>query len=203
MASLKAIVAAYVRECQAHARKERAWFEGQPSFEDAVRVAALAQDWRGKRLPHQRRIPGAVLLKCKERLLVSIPEMETCETFERLHETVRRAIAGIRGAGELYCYDTAIRLGAKLDKSPELVYLHAGARDGAVRLGFRRSRATIHPGELPRELRALEPQEIEDVLCIYKEQIGGAPLQGSEECGPTRRPPICYPPGVKRSRPIC
>lgn len=203
MASLKAIVAAYIRKHQARARKERAWFEQQPSFEDAVRTAALAQDWRRKRLSHQRRIPGAALLRCKERLLASIPEMRTCKTFEELHETVRRAIAGIRGAGELYCYDTAVRVGARLGKSPEVVYLHAGARDGAVRLGFKRSRTTIDPDELPRELRVLEPEEIEDVLCIYKDQLGGAPLQGSEGCGPTSREPVCYPPGIKRNTPSC
>lgn len=202
MASLKTIVSAYLRECRARARKELAWFASRPSFEDTVRVAALAQDWRGKRLAHQRRIPGAVLLQCKERLLSSIAQLRACETFEQLYETVRRT-ARIRGAGELYCYDTAVRIGAKLGVFPELVYLHAGTRDGAVKLGFNRSQATIHPSELPRELRWLEPQEIEDLLCIYKDQIGGAPLQGPAGCGSHPPAPICYPREIKRSKPVC
>jgi hypothetical protein len=48
------------------------------------------------------------------------------------------------------------------------VYLHAGTRTGARALGFAARAATLDVSELPAEFHALEPHEVEDVLCIFK-----------------------------------
>jgi len=84
---------------------------------------------------------------------------------------VERAIRGIDGIGALMVYDTALRLGAFLQLEPDLVYLHAGTRDGAAALGVDRSRETVRAEELPAALQALHPHEIEDCLCIFKAQL--------------------------------
>jgi hypothetical protein len=76
----------------------------------------------------------------------------------------------VRGLGELYCYDTALRIGAKLELLPQMVFLHRGTRDGARALGHTDYRsANIDPHTLPRELHQLHPYEIEDFLCIFKD----------------------------------
>lgn len=191
MANLGEIVAAYIRDHQARAHQEHDWFASQPSLREAVRLAALAQDCCGKRLSHQRRIPHGVLLRCQRRLLDHIREIRTCRTFDQLHETIVRALRGVRGAGELYYYDTAERISAKLGIPPTRIYLHAGTRAGARTLGINGSRATIEVGELPHELRTLAPEELESLLCLYRDQLAGAPLRDISGCGLKRRRPTC------------
>lgn len=56
------------------------------------------------------------------------------------------------------------------------MFLHAGTRTGARALGLDTSRQAISPDELPKAFRKLNPREIEDVLCIYKDQLAGAAL---------------------------
>jgi hypothetical protein len=51
------------------------------------------------------------------------------------------------------------------------VYLHTGAADGAARLGFAKVLEAIEVAELPAPLQALSPDEIEDVLCMYKDDF--------------------------------
>jgi hypothetical protein len=68
-------------------------------------------------------------------------------------------------------YDTAHRIGSKLRLSPECVYLHAGTAEGARFLGIDTKEEFIPKVSLPIELQKLEPHEIEDLLCIYKEEL--------------------------------
>jgi hypothetical protein len=48
------------------------------------------------------------------------------------------------------------------------VYLHAGTRAGARALGLNWRATTLAVHDLPAELRVLAPHEIEDCLCIFK-----------------------------------
>ena len=52
---------------------------------------------------------------------------------------------------------------------PERVYLHRGTRKGARALGLDWRADSLDPRVLPKELADLEPREIEDFLCIYKD----------------------------------
>jgi hypothetical protein len=74
--------------------------------------------------------------------------------------------------GELMVYDTALRIGAFLKLEPVSVYLHAGTKTGAKALGLTVSgKKNINVTDLPKEFRKLKPHEIEDCLCIYKDNI--------------------------------
>jgi hypothetical protein len=123
----------------------------------------------GKRWAHQRRIPGAALEKATDRLRRA--GLEKARSFDDLIQRVNSAVRSIRGIGELYVYDTALRIGAHLRLLPREVYLHAGARMGARALHLDYRSASIPLDRLPVELRRLEPHEIEDVLCIYKDWL--------------------------------
>ena len=68
-------------------------------------------------------------------------------------------------------YDTAFRIGAKLNKLPTKVYLHTGTREGAKALGFDGKVKSIGVYELQPEFQKLEPYEIEDILCIFKDKF--------------------------------
>jgi hypothetical protein len=81
---------------------------------------------------------------------------------------VKKTVSRIPDLGELYYYDTALHIGAKLGLMPVKVYLHAGTKDGARRLKLSCRNKTIDFDQLPIELRCLAPYEIEDFLCIFK-----------------------------------
>ena len=72
-------------------------------------------------------------------------------------------------------YDIAQRIGAYLGKAPTLIYLHRGTKEGAAILGFHGE--TVDACKLPPAFSRLAPAEIEDCLCIYKDQLRGAPPQ--------------------------
>lgn len=121
----------------------------------------------GKRSPHQCRISRDALKHAERRLLRA--SLRTALTFEDLLQLVDATVRPVPGIGPLYVYDTALRLGAFLNLKPKVVHLHAGTRGGAAALFPSRRMDTVSPGEFPEEFETLEPHEIEDVLCIYRD----------------------------------
>jgi hypothetical protein len=154
-------------------RKERefSWFSQQPSLEEAIIVAASATNERGKRYSHQSRIRRSVIKEAKILLLDRAGEIEKCDSFHSLWMLVKRAIGRIYGVGELYIYDTCLRIGIFLNMLPEKVYLHAGTRSGAKAYGLMNwDKEWIETHDLPEGIRDLPRHEIEDILCIYKDK---------------------------------
>jgi hypothetical protein len=167
--SLLAIVRAYRMRHRVRAIEEYESFRKEPSLLAAVERASLAQRPNGKRYDHQRRLSAATLDEVR-RVLLSTP-LDRCRSFQELHTAVRESISPIRGVGELMVYDTAVRIGAWLQLKPEHVYLHAGTREGARALGLRWREPFVVIESFAAPLQSLEPFEIEDCLCIYKEQL--------------------------------
>jgi hypothetical protein len=170
-AGLKALVRLYRLRSRPSSVQELEFFRRMPSLELAVHHAALATDERGKRYSHQCRIPGTSLNRARTVLVSSIPALRGCKSFHDLHSLLVERLRKVRGLGELYCYDTALRIGAFFGLSPELVYLHSGTRVGAKALGLNVSGSFVAPEQVPAPVRALSPSEIEDFLCIYKDRF--------------------------------
>lgn len=196
MATLATIIAAYKRDHQANAAAEQRWFAMQRSLKDAVERAALAQMPSGKRFSHQRRIPLPVLKEAQRILLASLDRLEAARTFAELHATAAELVGAIHGIGELYIYDTALRIGAWRKLAPAKVYVHAGVRKGARNLGLDvDADGTIAIKSLPKPLRCLPPCAIEDILCIYKGQLAGAAM--------TARQSACFGARPRRQQAVC
>jgi hypothetical protein len=119
-----------------------------------------------------------------------------------LHEEIAHAIGPIPKIGDLTVYDIAHRIGTYLGKSPRLVYLHRGTARGARHLGF--TGATLDPTLLPPAFSRLSPEEIEDCLCIYKDELAELPMHGlrRSRCVPlhTPRRPVCGNGALTRHR---
>ena len=125
--------------------------------------------WEGKRFPHQRRLKEKDLDRAEQKLVSRITDIEKASSFAALFDLIERAVGSLGGLGELYVYDTALRIGAQKRTLPQRAYLHAGARQGAKALGLEVAGVVgFFKSELPEALRELEAHEIEDVLCIYK-----------------------------------
>lgn len=167
--------AAILRHYDAHHRprveQERAWFASAWSIEEAITRASLATDERGKRFSHQRRIPQGALQEARTALLAVKAAIRDAHDFAELLTIITSALDDVYRTGELYRYDTTLRLGYYLNLPPMKVYLHAGTRTGARALHLPFKNAFLEPHEVPSELRSRPEAEIEDILCIYKEQF--------------------------------
>ena len=188
--TLDEIVSDYIREYRDNAQKERRFFEIQRRPSEAIRKAALCELPSGKRHPHQRRIPRTLLERAEARLQAIGRKLARAADFAALHRLIEEAIGGIKGIGTLTVYDIAHRIGAHLRKSPERVYLHAGTRIGARVFGI--GGDSFDPALLPEPFSWLSPSEIEDCLCIYKDELrGGVRQRRNPRCGVARRQRGC------------
>lgn len=163
------IVADYVERCKPRLDKLLRFYAIQRSLPDAIEKAAFAKTPDGKRHAHQRRLSRVALEAVHKALRKA--NLEHVHNFAELLDEVHRAIGNIVGIGPLMAYDTALRIGAFLKREPDLVYIHAGVRQGAAALGVDASRESVEPGELPAPLRDLPPRDIENCLCIYKSAL--------------------------------
>ncbi|MGD0797735.1 MAG: hypothetical protein ABR910_08430 [Acidobacteriaceae bacterium] len=167
--TLDEIVRDYIRHYRDASRAEMRIFSEERSVDAAIQKAALCVWSNGKRHPHQRRIPKAVLQEAWGRLHAIRRNLARAVDFEVLHCLVDREIGCIRGIGALTVYDVAHRVGAYFGMAPTVVYLHAGTTIGAAVFGLKGN--TIQRTMLPEAFAELTAAEIEDCLCIYKEQL--------------------------------
>lgn len=166
--SLHALVDAYLRHYTATRAAEFAWYRKIP-LGDITRVAAESSTENGGKHLHQRRVP-VLSLRALARRLAAVPFNEF-EFFAEIHGAVERAAAAVYYVGELACYDVALRIGARFRIEPVRVYLHAGTRKGARALGLPHRAATLGMADLPRELQRLRSWQVEDFLCVYKDEL--------------------------------
>jgi hypothetical protein len=169
--SLRAFVNEYIRDHRADRLQELTAFRDLCSFEEAIQKAALATDSRGARHPHQRRFTADTLQSSARSLLAHKSKLRMARSFHELHDAVGRITSSVQGAGPLYVYDVATRIGAWCSLNPDRVYLHAGTREGVRSFGLNRRGPFLRLADLPRELRRLEAGELEDFFCIYCDEL--------------------------------
>jgi hypothetical protein len=163
------IVDCYIRDFRDEARAELRFFEIQRTASAAIEKAALCLLPSGKRHPHQRRIPKKLLELAEGRLQAVRSKLAIAQNFDGLYRTVDQGIGAIKGIGKLTVYDIAHRIGAHFGKQPDFVYLHAGTRKGAKALHI--TGDSFDPHSLPKPFSRLQPYEIEDCLCLYKDEL--------------------------------
>ena len=111
---------------------------------NSFRTCSLAEEieragFNGENVhPHQRRLGRKKLAQAAKALLKKIDAVQTCRSFEELHELVTNCTRHIDRFGALARYDVALRIGANLGLWPELIYLHAGTKVGCKKLGIQR-----------------------------------------------------------------
>jgi hypothetical protein len=135
-------------------------------------MAAHAVGKDRRRLKHQRRIKRDAMDTAEFALLKAKVAIKDARTFDDLFGIVSAVVEGVLGLGELYVYDTSLRIGAKLGVYPDRVYLHAGTRKGAKALGLNFRADSIPMDEVPLPLRKLPAVDVEDILCIFKDDFG-------------------------------
>ena len=167
--TLEQMVDVFLRDQRDEPEQERAWW-GDPrlSVQDACRRAMFAFEDEGKRDGHQWVFSKADLQAIGERVAAHAAELETAATFGDLYRRVERALGLGRNCKPLLVYDIARRLGYRLGRDPEEVYLHAGPKIGANALRRGLGRARSRPlRDFPTSIRTrLTLAQAEDFLCL-------------------------------------
>ncbi len=171
LVTLEAMVRDFINQHRLGEQDELMFFRKLP-LEQALEFAALAKDSIGKRFSHQRRLTRQCLQQGKQAIMSMRGDFQKATSFEEVLQLVQMVTSKVHGLGELYAYDTALRISAKTGHEPKHVYLHAGTRVGAKRLGIRTNCDYVPMAELPEALKLLKPHEVESFLCIYKNQFG-------------------------------
>ncbi|MEM9920543.1 MAG: hypothetical protein AAF990_20765 [Bacteroidota bacterium] len=169
--TFQAIVADYKNRVRQHSAGILRFYQNLPDLHTAIDNASYAKIENGKRHDHQRRIGGLAMDETKRRLTIIEYEISQCKSFLELFDLINQHIFPISGIGELMVYDTVLRIGAHLQLKPAHVYLHRGARTGADALELGSGQRMIPLSELPPAFHELEPYEVEDCLCIYKDDL--------------------------------
>jgi hypothetical protein len=160
----------YIETHRKGAKDELAFYQNQPTLKQAIKLAALSEMLDGERHGHQRRIPQQALKRLASVLTSHEDHIKECLDFDELHKRIDDVSKDIEHIGPLTVYDVAQRIGAKLNRYPQKIYLHAGTKEGAkILLKKRRIGQSILPTVLPMAFAKLEPYEIEDCLCLYRD----------------------------------
>lgn len=170
------IVSDYIAKCRQKRKVELKFYAKQPSIVRSIEVCAMAiRGTDGKRHNHQRLIPKKTLQSWKKMLLAKAPRLKRLKqrgNFNELFEEICNS--KIKGIGELTVYDTALRIGAYLNVKPLTIYLHAGTRKGAQTLGMDyKKQIYLDMKKFNKAFQRLKAYEIEDCLCIYKDNFKG------------------------------
>ena len=125
------------------------------------------------RIRHGRRMPWKYTRVAVDKLVESNILNHHFSDFEKLHKEVVSILAGIHFAqGLLMVYDTALTIGYLLKVLPQkLIYLYAGAWDGAVILKDRKTInhvMDVSPWQDPSLFLGIDSLDIENMLCDLK-----------------------------------
>lgn len=142
---------------------------------DDIGVAATCKVYnKHKKLvisSHQCRIGGKKLKEAGDLLKGVKSKINKGSNFAELHNVVKDRILPERGIGPLAVYDISVRLGKMKGLFPTMVYPHRGTLEGA-RSVLGKIKEGVYPEQVfPKELEELTPDQIETVLCVYKDDL--------------------------------
>ena len=145
------------------------------SVKEKIAFAQFKMENEWKKHPHQYRIPKEVLSKVNEILKKWNPPKKFTD-FDELYNALNKLIGDIDGVGPLMLYDTALRFAEYYGLKPDLVYLHAGAHEGAVCLvnaGLMKMplNSKMSVSDFPKDLQKLKAKDIEIILCARKKEL--------------------------------
>ena len=141
------------------------------SLSQAIEYAASAVDPEGKINPHQRRIGKKRLRQSAGFLNNYASEIKSAKSFADLFAVTEVIKEENRGLGNLWSYDTALRIAFKLGEPfhPQAVFIQAGVVKGVKKISPKEpiTSRTLPVSKFPNALQKLDPFEIENFLCVW------------------------------------
>ena len=148
--------------------EDKWWGDKNITWSEAIERAWQSRFENGKMHGHQRRVAGKLYLGL-EACLNQNRSPNNFDDFHAVYSWLESITIPINGLGATTTYDVARRLGAWLGMQPTMVYLHAGAAEGAKKLGIEGE--TVSLNDFPQEIQKLGATHAENFLCIYKNRL--------------------------------
>ena len=168
--SLQSEIADY-RENEMRELHELARFFKSLSFHSAIEYAASGVTPHRKIHPHQRRI-GVKLLRQSATLLKEYHStIRKAKSFAHLFMITEAVKSQLKGLGDLWSYDTALRMSFNRGRSfyPQAVFMQRGNMKGIKKIFSKKpvKQRTLSVKIFPKEIRSLKPFEIENFLTVW------------------------------------
>jgi hypothetical protein len=131
--------------------------------------AAIGIDPDGLMNNHQHRIGYAICEEGARELAKYEVEIRKVKSFEEIFEITERVKDKIFGLGNLWSYDTALRIGFAKKVYPKEVYVQSGVKKGVRKImkGHLPSDRSLPLRMFPEALQKMKPYQLETFLCIY------------------------------------
>lgn len=147
------------------------YYKGIVDIKEVIQNAATGLNRNGELDDHYLRILNAKCNIGAVKLLKKINELDKCESFEEIFDIVENVRKTTEGLGDVWSYDTALRIGFHKRFYPKDVYIQAGVRKGAKKFFLeinkeQKLNRLLHIN-LFEKLIGLEAYQIENFLCIY------------------------------------
>lgn len=157
-------------------RVQEKWFGSDcTSLSQAIRraVQSKVQNKVGNVVHHSHQccIKSSTYPDAESHLLALESRYAKAQNFQDVFEITNLGLHHVSGSGELFTYDIADRISCYLNLRPNDVFLHRGVLHGASNLGLNVNRASIPISEFKGKFGKLTATEIENMLCIYKDQM--------------------------------
>ena len=159
----------YIKSSGKHLQNVKIAFEDL-DLKGAIEKAAKSIDPTNdnKMFSHQRRVGFKVANNGYGVLKEREEELKRCQSFEEILSITDEVSKQIYRLGQLWSYDTALRIGFQKKVYPKNVYLQAGVKKGYKKILNQNSKNRFEEKDIfPKELQVLEPYEIENFLCIW------------------------------------
>lgn len=168
--SLQSDIADY-QENELRELHELARFFKSLSFTAAIEYAASGVSPHRKIHPHQRRIGVKQLRKSTAILKKHIPVIRKAKSFADLFVITETIRLYMKGLGDLWSYDTALRMAFNRGKTfyPRAVFIQEGSMKSVKKIFSNiLIKGRVLPMKLfPKEMRVLKPFEAENFLTVW------------------------------------
>lgn len=191
---MKALIKKYLKDY--FPSHDNDWFDlvkSKKTLADQIETAVLSFNSAGLMHRHQRRV-GLERLKNYAEALLSAENTDRVRkalrsrNFHSVCRVFKEEAKNHYMVSNLTAYDAAERICSAYGIEPEFVYLHAGTTVGARNLGIKiRGKQYLEKHELPDWLTSsLNPADIENFLCIYKDHFLSGLRKNETNCVPKR-----------------
>ena len=159
------------REAELRELHELERFFKSLSFSSAVEYAASGITPHRKIHPHQRRIGVKRLRLSVDLLKKNIPVIRKAKSFADLFKITESVQLELKGLGDLWTYDTALRMAFNRGKTfhPQAVFVQGGVLKGVKKIFSKIlvNGRTFPMKVFPKEIQTLKPFEAEDFLSVW------------------------------------
>jgi hypothetical protein len=146
------------------------------SFHSAIEYAASGVTPHRKIHPHQRGIGVKQLRQSAALLKKYTPAIRKARSFANLFIITETVKSDLKGLGDLWSYDTALRMSFNRGKTfyPQAVFVQKAVMKGIKKIFSKMpiKQRTLPLKIFPKEIQSLKPFEIENFLSVWG-KVGG------------------------------